>query len=220
MARWFVWLPVVLVIAALLGAVLALGFYVFTFHGTTLSDNPQQWGDFGSYVGGTIGPLVGLMNLAIVLYIAVSVISFQKSQERNLEERARKTSVAFEMHREFNAESMLRVRTDAGKLAFKGSYHTLDKLDQSTHPDAAKLWTVIHFYDRLSLAVTHRQIDKDLVPDLFGDTFVWWYRHCFKDQLQPTGWESWLRIDDLMKWLKENTRPEEFKRWEDRASKL
>ena len=63
------------------------------------------------------------------------------------------------------------------------------------------------------------QINKGVVPDLFGEAFVWWCQRCFKSRLQPTGWESWQRIDELMKWLIENVKSEDLKSWEERAEK-
>jgi len=212
-SRSCVWLPVAFVIVAALAAAACVGFYVFEFHHAGLSDDGQDWSDFGNYVGGTVGPLVGLMTLAVILYIAVIVGNSQKAQECLLNEQAHKTSLAFDMHREFHAKSMLMARSEAVKFAYKDSCQTPDKLDIATDPAAPKLLAVIHFYQRLSLAVKHDQINKGVVPDLFGEAFVWWCQRCFKSRLQPTGWESWQRIDELMKWLIENVKSEDLKSW-------
>lgn len=60
---------------------------------------------------------------------------------------------------------------------------------------------VIGFYQCLALAIKNRQIDERPVPDLFGDNFIWWFRHCFEKQIEPTGSGSWQRMEYLKNWL-------------------
>jgi hypothetical protein len=123
------------------------------------------------------------------------------------------------MHREFNSESMWKARVDGGNLVLQAPEQTLDQLDQSDNPAARDIWIVIGFYQRLALALMNKQINEELLPDLFGDTFVWWFRNCFEKQLEPTGWESWQRMEYLKTWLAKKAKPEDFRAWEIRAEK-
>jgi hypothetical protein len=76
---------------------------------------------------------------------------------------------------------------------------------------------VIAFYQRLALAIKHRQIDERLVPEFFGDNFIWWFRLSFEKQLEPTGWESWQRMEYLRNWLAKKADLDDFLVWERRA---
>ncbi|MBV8212743.1 MAG: hypothetical protein JOZ08_05900 [Verrucomicrobia bacterium] len=114
---------------------------------------------------------------------------------------------------------MWKARIDGGKLVQQGTHGTLDQLDRTANPGARNIWMVIGFYRRLALAINNKQINEDLVPVLFGDNFIWWYHHCFKNQLEPTGWESWDRMKYLKSWLARKAKPEDLRAWEIRAEK-
>jgi hypothetical protein len=114
---------------------------------------------------------------------------------------------------------MWKARTDGGKFVLQNPSQTLDQLDRSDSSGARNIWMVLGFYQRLALAIKNRQIDERLVPELFGDTFIWWFRLCFEKQLEPTGWESWQRMEYLRNWLAKKAELEDFLVWERQAEK-
>jgi hypothetical protein len=72
-------LPSILAGAFTLALVFALGvagFYAFFFSDRTLSLDPEQWGQFGDFVGGVINPFVGL----ITVFLVVLSISIQRRE--------------------------------------------------------------------------------------------------------------------------------------------
>jgi hypothetical protein len=200
--------------AALISVAIPLIPYAIMFHSQPASNDPQMWSAFGGYFAGTAGPLISLVNLAGVIFIATIVSKFQQDEQRLYDREERRRQNTYDFHREWNAESMFVTRTLASKVISKKNAPTLDKLDTEGNPEeAARVWIVSAFYHRLSLAIQHDQIENKLVPRLFGDTFYWWYRNCFYNQLRPTGWESWDDIDLLWKWLCNNASKTERDRW-------
>lgn len=200
----------VLCIAAIIFAA-SLAPYIFTFGHKRIVDDPLMWGAFGTYFNGTVGPLISLVNVGVVLYIAR--IATRIGQDRQN---------AYELHREWNSTEMFKNRTLGGILISKPNAPTLDVLEKEGDPNEnMRVWIVIAFYQRLWFAIEHHQIDENLVTSLFGDIFYWWYKTCFLPQLKPTPWESWDHIEGLWTWLKAHDDDGKHrKRWEGRWGPL
>ncbi len=208
-----------LLVFALVGAVGPLAVYGLAAGGVlAMPRDLQSWGLFGDFVGGTSGTIISLLNLLVILYIAINVQAIQARQQHDRDLAARRRGLAFDMHREWNSLAMYEARTAAGKMVRNSPERTLDQVDAAEPAEtAAKLWLVIAFYQRLALTLQHGEIDTKVVPALFGDTFVWWHRHCFRNQLRPTGWESWTLMDYLDQWLRTNAPTADHALWTSRA---
>jgi hypothetical protein len=55
-------------------------YYLKTFRHSSLSDNPQNWGVFGDYFGGTLNPLFTLINICITIWLATIVNKISNNQ--------------------------------------------------------------------------------------------------------------------------------------------
>ena len=51
-------------------------FYLFKFGSLTFSADKSDWGTFGDYIGGTLNPLLTLINICVTVWIAVIVLIF------------------------------------------------------------------------------------------------------------------------------------------------
>ena len=69
----------VLIIIFILFAILSLLFY-FSMMSGGFSDKSSNWGDFGSYIGGTVGTVLSALNFIILLFL-----SLQSREEQNHE---------------------------------------------------------------------------------------------------------------------------------------
>src|SRR5205823_1619314 len=78
---------VLLVVTSTLIFVGPIGIYVVHFHGQPLSDNPADWGVLGDYFAGTIGTLLGLVNLWVVIYIALLIHRLESQREQSTTEK-------------------------------------------------------------------------------------------------------------------------------------
>lgn len=58
-------------------------FYICNFSGRQLSDDPSGWGTFGDFIGGTINPIIGLLNLGLLLAISIYVSKFDSHRQFN-----------------------------------------------------------------------------------------------------------------------------------------
>ena len=60
-----------------------IGFYIAKFGEGHLSCSINTWGAFGDFIGGTLNPIVGLLNLALLLAISIYVSKFDSQRQFN-----------------------------------------------------------------------------------------------------------------------------------------
>jgi len=60
-----------------------IAFYISHFGKTDLSNNPQNWGVFGDYVGGTLNPVLSCINLALLIAISIYVAKMDTNRQIN-----------------------------------------------------------------------------------------------------------------------------------------
>jgi len=65
-----------------LSVFLPVASYFINFRGYPLSLYTLDWANFGQYLGGTVGPLVSIINLTVVVYIAIAVYRLETNRER------------------------------------------------------------------------------------------------------------------------------------------
>ena len=76
--------------SSLLGIILFLGVYIFKFNEFEISTNPENWGQFGDYIGGVLNPLFALINLIILSYLSIRLVKEEDKRNKwTLKELAR-----------------------------------------------------------------------------------------------------------------------------------
>jgi hypothetical protein len=121
--------------------------------------------------------VVGL--LAAALGAAVGAVLTQRTSRRNTQVRT-----AFEMHGEY-FQSLIDSRDLATHFL---QDHRGDLAKYWRGPEAKEmrpLWDIVYFYERLWAALENGYLSRKLFPELFGDSFNWWYVMCFEHQLKP-----------------------------------
>ena len=58
-------------------------FYIRQFGDSNLANDTADWGTFGDFIGGTINPIIGLINLALLIAISVYVAKFDSHRQFN-----------------------------------------------------------------------------------------------------------------------------------------
>ena len=58
-------------------------FYFFQFAGENIASDTSVWGVFGDFIGGTINPIIGLANLALLIAISIYVAKFDSHRQFN-----------------------------------------------------------------------------------------------------------------------------------------
>jgi hypothetical protein len=129
--------------------------------------------------------------------------------------RRDRLTTAFDMHRELHGTELLMARYQAGAAVRRHQGRTYLELEQELGPQAAHdLRLVVHFFERLWLAIEHGTIAEKYVPRLFGDTFYWWYAASFRHQFVPLSSEVGLNIQRLWEWLEAYAPPQQRARWQ------
>jgi hypothetical protein len=166
-------------------------------------------GSLSNSVGTVVGACLGF-------WFAGLQSKNQSNLAKHMEREKNRLQLAFDMHREFSTENMLKARDDADALLKahpKADYRSLFR----SHPTERTrcLFVVADFYDRLSLAVAYDRIDTSLVPELFGFYFVWWWLDVFEKRFvapDPDSPES-RRIAGFHTWLKTNAGDDLYEKW-------
>jgi hypothetical protein len=182
--------------------------------------DPAPWGQFGDYIGGLLNPAFALVNTVVVIYIALSVQELgerQKKQEQASEQRLR---TVIDLHREWNSAEVYASRNLAGELVRNHLTLTIFELENEVpYEQAAHLWVVVGFFQRLSFLVQHEKTHRDMTIQLFGELFVSWWKLSFEKQLIPTKCEARDHVLALKTWLFSNTTEQQRSAWLQRAER-
>jgi hypothetical protein len=73
----------------LLLVLLVVFFYICNFKNQDISDKSSDWGTFGDYIGGILNPLIGIMNLVVLIFISflISDIESKRSAQELLSQK-------------------------------------------------------------------------------------------------------------------------------------
>jgi hypothetical protein len=76
-------IAICIISVGLILAVIPLIVYTSQFGIYNLSNDPGVWGVFGDYIGGTINPIIGLINLALLITISIYVAKLDSHRQFN-----------------------------------------------------------------------------------------------------------------------------------------
>lgn len=82
MKKFKVYLGVAIGIMLLLTSIPII-FYTGNFHNFNLSKVPNEWGTFGDYIGGILNPIIGLCNIAVLIFISYYVAKWENDRHKN-----------------------------------------------------------------------------------------------------------------------------------------
>jgi hypothetical protein len=129
-------------------------------------------------------------------------------------EKHAKMQTTFELHRQFYFGDILQSRRPADRALAKYLDKTYDQFASSLEPEEySHIWNTINFYQRLWVAIEHKQVVTKMVPDLFGEVFMRWYILYFETMLVPVNLSSSKKIKKLKSWFETNSEQASFKEW-------
>ncbi|MFB6775530.1 hypothetical protein [Streptomyces sp. NPDC056337] len=118
------------------------------------------------------------------------------------------------MHRELHGSEMLRARYRASAALQRTPGRSYLELERELEPEiAGDLSLVVHFFERLWIAVDHHAVAREHVTRLFGSTFHWWYEATFRAQFVPLSTEVSRSIQLLREWMVRNASAEQIEEW-------
>jgi hypothetical protein len=165
--------------------------YVHNFGKFGTSQQTDDWAKFGDYFGGVLNPVIALVNLFVVVYIATQLDNLRKKQ-----------TLVFNLHQEWNSQEMYSARTKAGRYVELRPNLKFREIEHSTDPEVVDLWIVLGFFQRLSALMKQDEINDKLAAELFLPLFAWWWVKCFENI--PQDWDGWEPINYLNGWFERN----------------
>ncbi len=175
-------------IASLLLSFIPVGFNICSFHHRPLTKNPTDFGVFGDYIGGTTNVILGLVNIALVAYIAINL----SARKHDLDQM----KLLFELSRQWNSQELMRCRTVADRLLRENPNTSIVEFDNSYPDKVAPLWVVLRFFQDLQKSIDRNIIDEQEAAEWFGRDFIWWDTVGVKEEF-PIAWdrdEYWPRF--------------------------
>jgi hypothetical protein len=91
-------------ICGLLISLVPLIFYILKMSTNSLSNDLNVWNLFGQYIGGTVGPIISILTLAVTAWIAIEFNDYQKRQ------------TAIQLFKEFRTTELLTARNKAWEV--------------------------------------------------------------------------------------------------------
>ncbi len=134
-----------------------------------------------------------------------------------LQQRSDRARLTFDLHAEFNNTELSRARTRAESALSQNPSATFGNLTEVLPNEALDAWLVIRFYQKLWIAIQYNHVSREIVPDLFGSIFFYWYIRHFQGKLVHLPYQSAEHIKDLKKWFDAFTDPNLLREWEARA---
>jgi hypothetical protein len=198
-----------------------VGFYAWTFRDSSFAaPDPAAWGQFGDYLAGLLNPALAALNVAVIVYLAVEVQRLSEAQKDQKLESAERLRTAVELHREWNNEGLYHSRTSAGKLVRKfpdKSYFEIE--EEVPYEEAAHIWVVVGFFQRLEFLAKHGKLESEMVRELFGELFIWWWVVSFSSQLDRCDCDAKWQMTRLKQWFYVLTTEEQRAPWLERANR-
>ena len=173
--RTAVWL--VLIAAAVISAITVIPYVWFFWTAAVSSKEPAAWGNFGSYVGGILGPAFGLLNLLAVIYIAIRI---NELQQRNLVTKRLSIDLFTEWHADALHQSRIAI-SDLVAAVQRGERQlpTLSTLEQVEPELSRHAFRLYHFFERWAVLAREGQIDEKLLRSALGGRARWYEQKFF-----------------------------------------
>jgi hypothetical protein len=84
--NWWVIILCGILLISLFCIYFSIKFYFVQFSDYSLSDEPEKWGVFGDYIGGTLNPILTIINIVITIWLTVIINRFgNRNSERQID---------------------------------------------------------------------------------------------------------------------------------------
>lgn len=142
-----------------------------------LSSNHQAWASFGSYFGGTVGPLLSLVNLLAVAWIGTTVAKRQQDQ------LVRK-QLTIDLLNEYHSNLMHKTRISLHELITKAEKDpslllSLSDFEKKDPINSENSFRIYHFFEKWAVLEKTKNIDNTLLLAALGGRVKWWKEKFF-----------------------------------------
>lgn len=146
----------------------------------------------------SVGSKLSIIQIAPAILGALIGSYLTRLLNRNRE----KTTLSFELHKEYNSYEMNLHRRNADKFLKQYPKVSYEELGNLKNDEVPSVFVVLSFFQRLSQGVKYNQLKKKIILDLFSEPFYYWYYISYKDNLVPLeNWNASEQISFLFKWF-------------------
>ncbi len=135
--------------------------FILQFYKSNFSENISDWGDFGSYLGGTINTLIAIGNLVVFIILSIKIVQIQDSNEKR-NRMVQKNTILTQFRYDAINELSIKIQLwteNLGNFASVKGYH-----------DASKLyWEAIRLEFYFQTFCTNK---KHLFPEINGKSLL------------------------------------------------
>ena len=122
---WWTILLTLIVISALITGYKFISYYFNQFKDFSISDDPKNWADFANYFGGTLTPLLTLINICITIWLTATVNKYAKL---NSDEQIRTSLKVVSTNLKHEALKELRNEINLNFNKWNQSFNTLQNV--------------------------------------------------------------------------------------------
>lgn len=175
---------------------------------SALTTSMQESPGFFSLGQVSFGALIGSIVGALIAFFVRR--KFAKADEKELAQHRRKET-AIELHDRFNSSEVLKARADAENFLLE---HVGEKFQDIRGEDTRinSVWLVAREYEFMSIAISEKLADGDIVAKYAFEIFVYWLQH-FKCGFADEKFDTVARIKELEEFFKKH--PSTKDRWQE-----
>lgn len=126
---------VIIIVCILIGlSLIPILAYLINFYDHVVSDKTENWAQFGDYVGGLVNPLIGIVNIAVVAYLALRVDEINNklriediNREKQLLETIHEPVFNISMNHNNNGILSIKLKNDGDSSIFIKNIKFVDK---------------------------------------------------------------------------------------------
>lgn len=126
-----------------------IGIYIANFHVESISLSSADWGTFGDFIGGVLGPILAIINILVLLYLTFKIANVEEDRNEKivmLEDQRNEKTLQLEKELAIN-EIKLNAFKEISNLYLKIS---IDALENKNFGNAEFLKYKIEFHTLIS----------------------------------------------------------------------
>jgi hypothetical protein len=182
---------IVVVIACAICVTLTLLPYVIAFGALPINTTkPELWAHFATYFSGVLGPLLSILNLVAIVYIAVQLTQLQQSAVAS-------KRLSLDLYSDWHAQELHSSRIEVSKLLAELTeattpLPTLSEVEDKYVAQEDHVFRIYHFFEKWALLCRENQIDAKLLQTLLGGYAGWWRDEYFS-KIRPRETDPYMQ---------------------------
>lgn len=162
----------IIIIIAVLLFLLIYGIYRYNFPGW-FSDKQEDWGTFGDYIGGLLGPILSLISILLIIWtifetnrnsrneIAYNTL-FEFLKEYRSDEMGKKLKILYNFYDKFKINEC---ETEKYQKAYLKEYKKGSKIHHARR-------SLSHFYDQITIFYKHKIIKPEIIFEMWSEKVI------------------------------------------------